>query len=267
MTLLKWIRNRAVHGMQAFSIEEIRRAGVCTSEQILQNELSLLSANKTIANVYRGFYVIYPTHYVLRGSIPATYYIDQLMNYMGKPYYISMLSAAELLGAAHQRPQNFSVMTVFPKRRVVSKRNVTVEWFYRERMPEECIITKNTETGTIRISNALLTAVDIIQYQQHIGGLSRATTILEELTEQIDITKDFKLLAPYVKTVVWQRLGYLLENIVGEKDLADELYNQMQSAAIHIQYAPLSTTADNEYKERDIRWKLNINTDIESEEL
>ncbi|MBQ3832309.1 MAG: hypothetical protein II815_03945, partial [Bacteroidales bacterium] len=102
---------------------------------------------------------------------------------------------------------------------------------------------------------------------QHIGGLSRATTILEELTEQIDITKDFKLLAPYVKTVVWQRLGYLLENIVGEKELSDKLYNQLQTSAIHIQYAPLSTTADNEYKERDIRWKLNINTDIESEEL
>ena len=267
MTLLKWIRNRAVHGMQAFSIEEIRRAGVCTSEQILQNELSLLSANKTIANVYRGFYVIYPTHYVLRGSIPATYYIDQLMNYMGKPYYISMLSAAELLGAAHQRPQNCSVTTVFPKRRMVSIRNVTVEWFYRERIPEECIITKNTETGTIRVSNALLTAADIVQYQQHIGGLSRATTILEEMAEQIDITKDFKLLTPYVKTVVWQRLGYLLENIVGEKDLADELYNQMQSAAIHIQYAPLSTSASNKYKERDNRWKLNINIDIETDDL
>ena len=66
---------------------------------------------------------------------------------------------------------------------------------------------------------------------------------------------------------MWQRLGYLLENIVGEKDLADELYNQMQSAAIHIQYAPLSTSASNKYKERDNRWKLNINIDIETDDL
>lgn len=36
-----------------------------------------------------------------------------------------MLSAAEMLGAAHQRPQQFSVMTTFPKRRTVSTRNVT----------------------------------------------------------------------------------------------------------------------------------------------
>lgn len=267
MTLQKWIKDKAIHGIPTFSIEDARIAGVCNSEQILQNELSRLSANMTIANVYRGFYVIFPVHYVLRGSIPATYYIDQLMNYLGKPYYVSMLSAAELLGAAHQRPQQFSVMTIFPKRRVVSKRNVTVEWFYRERIPNECIITKNTETGTIRISNALLTAADIVQYQQHIGGLSRAVAILEELAEQIEISKHFKMLAPYVKNVVWQRLGFLLENIVGCQELADELHNQLLSTNCNIQYARLSTSAANEYKERNNRWKININTDIDTEDL
>lgn len=46
-------------------------------------------------------------HSVLRGSVPVTYYIDQLMDYRGKSYYICMLSAAELLDAAHQRPQQF----------------------------------------------------------------------------------------------------------------------------------------------------------------
>ena len=266
MTLQRWIKDRAIHGFPTFSIEDARQAGLCSSEQILQNELSRLSANKTIANVYRGFYVIFPVQYVLRGSIPAPYYIDQLMNYLRKPYYVCMLSAAELLGAAHRRPQQFSVMTTFPKRSVVSRRNVATEWFYREQIPEECIITKNTETGTIRISNALLTAADLVQYQQHIGGLARAATIIEELTEQIDIKKHFRLLVPFVKSVVWQRLGYLLENIIEEKELADELYIQLRSVNHHIQYTPLSTTATSEYIARDSRWKININTQIEIDE-
>jgi len=59
-----------------------------SSEQIMKNELNRLCSNKTIVNVYRGFYVIIPVHYVLRGSVPATYYIDQLMAYLGKPYYV-----------------------------------------------------------------------------------------------------------------------------------------------------------------------------------
>ena len=137
MTLQKWIEDRAIHGFPTFSVEDVRAADLCSSEQILQNGLSRLCSNKTIASVYRGYYVIIPTQYVLRGSVPATYYIDQLMSYLQKPYYVCMLSAAELLGAAHQRPQQFSVMTTFPKRRTVSTRNVTIDWYYRDGLPEE----------------------------------------------------------------------------------------------------------------------------------
>ena len=267
MALQKWIRDRAVHGFPTFSIEDVRQAGVCSSEQILQNELSRLCANKTIANVYRGFYVVFPVHYVLRGSIPASYYIDLLMEYLGKPYYVGLLSAAEFLGAAHQRPQQFSVMTTFPKRRVVSRRNVVVEWFYREKIPESCVFTRNTETGTIRIANALLTAADLVQYQQHVGGLSRVATVVAELSEQMEIERHFALLAPYVKTVVWQRLGYLLETVVGDRTRADALYEQLQRLPRRILYTPLSTSADDDHSRRDRRWKININVEIETDEL
>lgn len=267
MTLQKWIKDRAIHGFPTFSIEDVRETGMYSSEQILQNELYRLCSNKTIASVYRGFYVIIPVQYVLRGSVPATYYIDQLMAYLSKPYYVCMLSAAELLGAAHQRPQQFSVMTTFPKRRVVSTRNVIIDWFYREELPEDALITKNTETGTIRISNPLLTAADLVQYQQHIGGLSRVATVLEELSEQIDIKSQFAPLATFVKKVVWQRLGYILEHVVEENELADELYYQIRNLPGSLMYMPLSTSAENNTSERNSRWKININVQIEKDDL
>lgn len=267
MTLKKWINDRAIHGFPTFSIEDVRKIGMYSSEQILQNELSRLCANKTIANVYRGFYVIMPIHYVLRGSVPAPYYIDQLMTYLGKPYYVCMSSAAEMLGAAHQRPQEFSIMTTFPKRRVVSTRNVTINWFYREQLPEEALITKNTETGTIRVSNPLLTAADLVQYQQHVGGLSRVATILAELSEQIDIETQFTPLIPYVKKAVWQRLGFLFDNVLEEKELADVLYEQLRASAKNMLYVPLSTSANNTTTERDSKWKININIQIETDDL
>ena len=267
MTLQKWIEDRAIHGFPTFSIEDVRAAGLCSSEQILQNELSRLSSNKTIASVYRGFYVIIPVHYVLRGSVPATYYIDLLMSYLQKPYYVCMLSAAELLGAAHQRPQQFSVMTTFPKRRTVSTRNVTIDWYYRDGLPEEALITKNTETGTIRISNPLLTAADLVQYQQHVGGLSRAATILEELTEQIDIDSQFPALISFVKTVTWQRLGYILENVIEDRVTADKLFEQLRASSARMVYKPLSTSAEDNPSSRDSRWKININVEIETDDI
>ena len=267
MTLQKWIKDRAIHGFPTFSIEDVRETGMYSSEQILQNELYRLCSNKTIASVYRGFYVIIPVQYVLRGSVPATYYIDQLMAYLSKPYYVCMLSAAELLGAAHQRPQQFSVMTTFPKRRVVSTRNVIIDWFYREGLPEDALITKNTETGTIRISNPLLTAADLVQYQQHVGGLSLVATILEELSEQINIKSQFASLASFVKKVTWQRLGYILEHVVEENELADELYEQIRNLPGSLMYMPLSTSAEDNTSERNSRWKININVQIEKDDL
>ncbi len=267
MTLQKWIKDRAIHGFPTFSIEDVRETGMYSSEQILQNELYRLCSNKTIASVYRGFYVIIPVQYVLRGSVPATYYIDQLMAYLSKPYYVCMLSAAELLGAAHQRPQQFSVMTTFPKRRVVSTRNVIIDWFYREGLPEDALITKNTETGTIRISNPLLTAADLVQYQQHVGGLSRVATILEELSEQINIKSQFASLASFVKKVTWQRLGYILEHVVEENELADELYEQIRNLPGSLMYMPLSTSAEDNPSNRDSRWKININVEIETDDI
>ena len=267
MTLQKWIKDRAIHGFPTFSIEDVRETGMYSSEQILQNELYRLCSNKTIASVYRGFYVIIPVQYVLRGSVPATYYIDQLMAYLSKPYYVCMLSAAELLGAAHQRPQQFSVMTTFPKRRVVSTRNVIIDWFYREGLPEDSLITKNTETGTIRISNPLLTAADLVQYQQHVGGLSRVATILEELSEQINIKSQFASLASFVKKVTWQRLGYILEHVVEENELADELYEQIRNLPGSLMYMPLSTSAEDNTSERNSRWKININVEIETDDI
>ena len=267
MTLQKWIKDRAIHGFPTFSIEDVRETGMYSSEQILQNELYRLCSNKTIASVYRGFYVIIPVQYVLRGSVPATYYIDQLMAYLSKPYYVCMLSAAELLGAAHQRPQQFSVMTTFPKRRVISTRNVIIDWFYREELPEDALITKNTETGTIRISNPLLTAADLVQYQQHVGGLSLVATILEELSEQINIKSQFASLASFVKKVTWQRLGYILEHVVEENELADELYDQIRNLPGSLMYMPLSTSAENNTSERNCRWKININVQIEQDDL
>ena len=267
MTLQKWIKDRAIHGFPTFSIEDVRETGMYSSEQILQNELYRLCSNKTIASVYRGFYVIIPVQYVLRGSVPATYYIDQLMAYLSKPYYVCMLSAAELLGAAHQRPQQFSVMTTFPKRRVVSTRNVIIDWFYREGLPEDALITKNTETGTIRISNPLLTAADLVQYQQHVGGLSLVATILEELSEQINIKSQFASLAKYKKKVTWQRLGYILEHVVEENELADELYEQIRNLPGSLMYMPFSTSAEDNTSERNSRWKIKINVQIEKDDF
>ena len=44
----------------------------------------------------------------------------------------------------------------------------------------------NTPRGTILVSTAEATAVDLVGYQHHAGGLDQVATVLSELAEHID---------------------------------------------------------------------------------
>lgn len=101
--------------------------------------------------------------------------------------------------------------------------------------------------------------------QQHVGGLSRVASILEELSEHIDIRNQYAPLVTHVKKVVWQRLGYIFEKIIEEKDLANELFEQLRASSGYFKYQPLSTSSDDNPSNRDSRWKININVQIELE--
>ena len=267
LSLSEWIRILEIHGFNTFSFEKVREAFPNTSEQNLSNSLYRLNVKKRIVSVYKGFYVIIPPQYAAKGIVAPTYYIDQLMRYIGKAYYISLLNAAELHGAAHQRSQRFSVMTIYPSANVSKAKNNILDWIYRKEIPEKFLQTKNSETGIIRFSNPELTAIDLIQYEKHIGGLSRAATVLEELVEETDFSKVSNDLLDYTSVSAIQRLGFILENILEQKQQASILYKQLLNYGKRLNYVPLSTRSVKRNVEKDIRWKIDINTEIETDDL
>ena len=267
ISLSEWIRNSEIHGFNTFSFEKIRESYPHASEQSLFNSLYRQTLKKRIVSVYKGFYVIIPPQYAAKGIVPPVFYIDQLMGYLNKPYYVSLLNAAELLGAAHQRPQRFSVMTVYPSSSVSNTKNNILEWFYRKDIPEEFLQTKNSETGIIRFSNPELTAIDLVQFEKHIGGMSRAATVLEELTEQIDFSKISNELLNYTSVSAIQRLGFLFEGILEQFEQADILYEKLCIYGKRLNYVPLSKRYKNCIAKKDTRWKIYINTEIETDDL
>lgn len=267
MTIREWVRDREISGFSTFSFDDVRHAFHDHSDQVVRNELFRLSAQGILSPVYKGFYVIIPPQYAAKRKVPAIYYIDQLMSYLNKPYYISLLSAAEILGAAHQRPQRFSVMTVFPKSSVSPSKNDSLVWGYRREIPSDFLLSKNSETGVVHYSNNELTAIDIVQYEQYVGGLSRTATILEELADKLDFRGSSENLFNYTSIATVQRLGYILESVLGEKEIADVLHGELLTYVKRFRYVPLSTRKPDENSEKDARWKVNINTMIETDEI
>lgn len=267
LSLSEWIRKLEINGINTFSFEEVLENFSNTSKQTLFNSLYRQSMKKRIVSVYKGFYVIIPPQYAAKGVVTPMYYIDQLMSYIGKPYYIGLLNAAELHGAAHQRPQQFSVITTYPSANVSKIKNNILEWVYRKTIPAKFLQQKNSETGTIRYSSPELTAIDLVQYEQHIGGLSRAATVLAELTEQTDFSKITKEFLDVTTVSTIQRLGFILENIIEETEQADILFEQLRNYGKRLNYIPLSSRSTYNNISKDYRWKIHINTELEIDVL
>lgn len=267
MTIRDWVHDKAIHGFSTFSVDEVKKEFTTLSPQHIQTELNILTKSSIISAVYRGFYVIIPTHYMLRGSVPPLYYVDQLMSYLGKPYYVSLLSAAELLGAAHQRPQTLSITTRLPQPRVSTDKNPLLSWTYRREIDENFLLTKNTETGILKYSTVELTAADLVQYSQNVGGLSRVTTVLEELCDVMDMSRFTDNLCNYTTLTTLQRLGYVMEYVLSERTKADVIYDRIKSSGKKMLYRALDKGADTTGAERNDKWKIIINCEIEPDDV
>ena len=92
------------------------------SSQMLKKAAMRLTAKNRIAVPTRGFYIIVPVEYRAAGAPPPSWFIDELMRHLRRPYYVGVLSAAGLHGAAHQQPQEFQVVTAVARRPMAAGR-------------------------------------------------------------------------------------------------------------------------------------------------
>ena len=92
-------------GIITFSIEEAYQLFPSISKRGTASALLRLVSKGKILSVWKGFYVIIPIEYAHKGVVPPVVYINQLMTYLKRQYYIGLLDAAAFYAAAHQRPQ------------------------------------------------------------------------------------------------------------------------------------------------------------------
>jgi hypothetical protein len=143
-----------------------------------------------------------------------------------------------------------------------------LDWTYRATINGALLQTRNSETGTVRFSGPELTALDLVQYEHRIGGLSRAATIIEELSEQTNWNgaAENGLIAQATLATV-QRLGYILEHVLQNQEQSDALYGELRQVASKLNRFPLSPRKSTVGAQVDKRWSILVNTEIEIDEL
>lgn len=266
MSISDWIENREMTGLPTFSYKEVCASFSALSARVVSNELYRMGKLKRIQSVHKGFYTVVPVQFKDRGIVPPYNYIGQLMAYLGRPYYISLLSAGVLHGAAHQRPQKLSIMTVPPRITFSKNSNGQLFWGYRTEVPQNLLCQTNSDTGVILYSNAELTAVDLVQYCHLIGGLPSAATVIEELAEKTDFGKNGDELLKCTTYPTLQRLGYVLDNILDNQEQAESIEHLLQPYFKDLKYRPLSADKPTDNVNKAPRWKILINQDIEPDE-
>lgn len=244
-------------GVSTFdAAEAARRMGL--SRERAHGALKRLADAGEIFSAARGFYVIIPPEYRAWGAVPASWFIDPMMAHLGRRYYVALLSAAELLGAAHQRPQVFQVVVdkYLPGR---AFGRVRMQFIVNKKTSQLSTTAVNSPTNTMRMSTPEVTALDLASRPLDSGGLSNVATVLIELYDEREVAEaslvDAARLYPSASV---RRSGYLLERFANVR--LDALHGFARADA-H-EPAPLDASGARR-GHIDQRWNLRLNTEIE----
>ena len=249
----------AARGRHHFTSAELRSM-LGVSAAAARQALSRLAAKGEIASPARGFYVIVPPEYRRLGCLPADQFIPALMEHRKVPYYAALLSAAQFHGAAHHRPQAFQVI-LGKNRPSISCGSVKVSFVARRNVRDVPVRRFNNPRGTVRVSTVEATAVDLVGYMHHAGGVDRVAGLLYELGEAMDPSGLVN--ASKSAPIPWaQRLGYLLGR-VGSGDKAVLLKEHVQERARNFTKLLPAASAENAPRSKD--WRLYVNAAIEVE--
>jgi predicted transcriptional regulator of viral defense system len=264
--LLTWTEYLQAQGRFSFSIEEARKEFPETSEPAITQSLYNLTLKGKVLSVAKGFYIVIPPEYSLKGVIPPSMFIDALMKYANKNYYVGLLSAAVFHGASHQRPQEFFVVHELPAMRQTKKKGIIINYVGRQTVNKKFLEWHNTEAGYVPVSCPELTAIDLLQYVNYAGGVTRAATVINELCEKIRPVKFTSGLILSTQEAVLQRLGYIIEKIVGNQRMADDIYIRIKKVIPEFRPRLLKASGTTKGFETDPKWKIVINTEIEIDE-
>lgn len=247
-------------GRYAFTFDDLRNFFDLSEEALLQG-LYRLKIKKQVVQIRKGFYAILTPEYSSQGMLPYHLFIDDLMKSLNKPYYVALLSASTLYGAAHQQPMEYYIITQTPAPRSINSKKLKISFLSKNTWEQDDVIKKTTDAGYINVSSPELTALDLLAYVEKIG-LNRITTVLHELVESMRVSLLSRTIKRYPNTPVIQRLGYIMDKILDEKKIAEVLLKNLKDRNI---FPVLLSTQKSKNGILDETWKVIINIEIESD--
>src|SRR5690606_29968125 len=140
-------------------------------------------------------------------------------------------------------------------RRPITCGRVRVVFIRRRGAQRAAVQRLSTARGTLLVSTPETTALDLVGYPQHAGGIVHVAPIIARLSRTIDGNR-LVTAAKLVRPSWAQRLGFLLDH-AGAREAAEPLADWV---TVHVRRTTrLHLGAGVRHAVRDARWKLYVN--------
>lgn len=242
-------------GRISLSHADIATALPGTSTEALRQSLRRQQARGRIVRVSRGanHWLIVPLQYAEAGAPPLETWLDRYLSMsLATPYYVALLTAAELYGAAPQGVMVTQIMVPKPRRTVTVGRHRLV---FATRADVAALPTRWHETpdGRFKISTPELTAIDLVQRSDSAGGMSSVREVLRRLAEVSTPSGLEEALDAARQVPAAQRLGALYA-LDAKQELAGTIANWLRDksfrAVVLDPSAPGDSRLDETFKVR-----------------
>ena len=260
VTMERWVDGLQARGQYTFLRREAV-SGSGLSPDAAKKALQRLVRRGRVAKVKDYFYVVVPLEYREAGAPPVSWFVHDLMAALAQPYYVGLLSAAGLHGAAHQQPQEFQVVTDRSVRPLTVGRT-RIRFFASKYVLAVATMQMKTPTGLMRVSTPEATAVDLVRFAKAAGHLDHVATLIAELSPSLDARRLVTALRVAADVPNAQRLGCILD-LIHARRLTGPLHTWQERHKPGL--VPLRPGQSVTGAKENRRWQVLINGALEVE--
>ena len=196
-------------GRVAFPLSDlVRESGLST----IAARFQLLRLGSKVVRVSPRqpfFLIVGPEHRNL-GAPPAIWWLQDYFNWLGRPYYLAIQSAAGAFGSNPQALQVTQVITDRPMRAIQVGR-IQVRFFVKRRIGRTPTQQLAQASVPLSISTPEATVFDLIRYAASIGGIERAAETIRPLLPGLSARELKRVLEAENEPTIAQRLGFVIE--------------------------------------------------------
>jgi len=208
-----------------------------------KRQLSRLRGKVVRISPRQPFYLIVSPEYRNMGAPPADWWLQDYFDWLSRPYYLALQSAASSFGSNPQALQVTQVMTSRPCRMIKVGR-IQVRFFVKRRIERTPTQQPAGAVAPLLVSTPEATAYDLIRYAPSIGGIERAAETIRPLLPLLRVRELRRVLEGANEPTVAQRLGFVIE-VCGNKPLAKVVRDWLPDELPPVTLAPARGTCDN----------------------